>query len=111
MSTYHELAEAMRRGAALRPQCFDSYFMFEDRDGKMTPIESCALGAAYEGETGKVDGNLTLNEMLRVFPHVAGHGCFCPACQEPLTVTATAAHLNDMHRWTREAIADWLDTL
>jgi hypothetical protein len=111
MNQYHDLAEAMRKGAALRPQCFGSYFMFEDRDGKMTPIESCALGAAYEGETGEVNGNLTLEEMLRVFPDIAGKGCMCSSCGESHTVCTMVVHLNDTHKWTREQIASWLDGL
>lgn len=38
----------------------------------------------------------------------------CPACTSVAlrpTVRDAVIHLNDSHRWTREAIADWLDTL
>lgn len=37
----------------------------------------------------------------------------CPVkgCGDLGTVRAVIIHLNDSHKWTREAIADWLDTL
>jgi hypothetical protein len=37
----------------------------------------------------------------------------CPACprREPVSVSRTVVHLNDDHLWSREAIADWLDSL
>lgn len=36
----------------------------------------------------------------------------CPACTRPQeTAQRTIAHLNDKHKWTREAIADWIATL
>lgn len=38
----------------------------------------------------------------------------CPACvndQRQRHVTDAVIHLNDVHKWTREEIADWLDTL
>src|SRR5437773_7577664 len=36
----------------------------------------------------------------------------CPVCEcDQLTVWDQLIHLNDYHRWTREAIARWVDTL
>lgn len=35
----------------------------------------------------------------------------CPACDRVSTVMSTCIHLNDNHRWKREAIADWTETL
>jgi len=37
----------------------------------------------------------------------------CPVkdCEDSSTVYATVMHLNDDHGWTRQAVADWLDTL
>lgn len=34
-----------------------------------------------------------------------------PECREPYQLALLVIHLNDVHRWSREAIADWLDTL
>jgi hypothetical protein len=111
MSNLHDLAAAMRKGAALRPQCFTTYFETDGTSGSWVPVASCALGAAYEGKTGMVDWNLTRNELLNLFPEAAGRGCICPACGALFTVAPLVTHLNDDHHWTREAIADWLDRL
>lgn len=37
----------------------------------------------------------------------------CPAihCERQRTITDLVIHLNDHHKWSREAIADWLETL
>lgn len=36
----------------------------------------------------------------------------CPVCDDYHAPVQTAViHMNDVHRWTREAIADWLDSL
>lgn len=49
------------------------------------------------------------------YASVAFDGCGCGVCKpvsiwkEPQPVGAIIMHLNDTHRWTREAIADWLD--
>ena len=85
---YHLLAEAIRRGAAIRPQCFGVVFS----DGK-----SCALGAAYEGLGGdyEIPGTLNMHIYSTVWPTGFDFS--------KITV------LNDQHYWTREAIADRLD--
>lgn len=35
----------------------------------------------------------------------------CPACVASGTLYTTIQHINDFHEWSREEIADWLDTL
>jgi hypothetical protein len=35
----------------------------------------------------------------------------CPACTGVSTVPVIIIHLNDGHKWSREDIADWLETL
>jgi hypothetical protein len=35
----------------------------------------------------------------------------CPGCHQPGSISNVIQHLNDVHEWTREKIADWLDTL
>lgn len=45
-------------------------------------------------------------------PALANEQVACPACKHPLrTLARRIIHLNDQHKWTREQIADWLDTL
>src|SRR5690348_3269547 len=45
-----KLSEAIRKGAALRPQCFETY---KSRDS-LGNWSTCALGAAYEAVTGEL---------------------------------------------------------
>jgi hypothetical protein len=112
------LGEAMRKGAAQRPQCFGSVM----RQVGDEVTGTCALGAAYEGAFGFAalvsndDESLFHMELedvaeadgLNVTIHRA-----CPVCgPEPsVQLLDLVAHLNDMHDWSRERIADWLDAL
>ena len=83
---YHELAEAIRRGCALRPvQCFG--VLTHDYD------QACAIGAAREG--GFPRQNIFAFDDYILLMEVYDQ------------ITA----LNDRARWSREAIADWLDAL
>ena len=96
---YHELAEAIRRGCLQSvEQCFG-----RERKGRAT----CAYGAA---KLGGYSGSLL------------GPQVICPECHDPGVHfghrlgygpehVAIILHLNDDHRWARERIADWLDTL
>lgn len=107
MTTYDELAAAMRRGAALRPQVFKAFFL--EVDGV---IGSCALGAAFEGATGTVDRDISmwvLHQAVPVFDDV--HFFTCPACGRVNDMECLITHLNDTERWTREQIADFLESL
>ena len=49
-----KLSEAIRRGAALRPQAFEMY-QGTNEEGIST---TCALGAAYEAITGRLPSTL-----------------------------------------------------
>ena len=91
---WHELAEAIRRGSLLYPQAFHRCY---DRDLAGKIIGSCALGAARDGGWGR-------HELLPDQPEMN-----CPVCGR--RGADKVQHLNDDHRWTRERIADWLDTL
>ena len=82
---HHEFAEAIRRGCKIAPiQCFGHY-----TEGKGT---ACAIQAGVEAGG---------SYRALCVP--------CPQCGS--TEMDTIPHLNDSHRWTRERIADWLDTL
>lgn len=121
MNDYHVLAEAIRAGAKLARQGHGEYNEY----GK-----TCALGAAYHARFGALppvldtgDSDYTIFDSLRsAFPVLEQTSTSCPVegCgvylravnQRPTsTLTSTISHLNDGHEWTREAIADWLDTL
>lgn len=99
-----KLSEAIRRGCEGTYQIFH---MAEDFKGGF-----CAAGAARLG-FGK-----SLNDVaeFRIFDDAT-----CPACagnkhnwSNPVmkpACTNLIPHLNDMHRWTREEIADYVSTL
>ncbi len=91
----YDLPTAMRTGAKRRPQT--RYVYFDDFHTR-----SCALGAAYEGETKHVGGWNIGYDMRRLWPELnveMGDG----------SLYDTISFLNDQARWSREEIADWLD--
>jgi hypothetical protein len=96
------LSEAIRLGAMLRPQAFGV-----DSDG----VGTCAFGAAREA-IGH-DMSLEFFLMERVFPIVSSFPSVCPACGKQTAIKASivSEHLNDKHRWTREQIADWVESV
>lgn len=94
-----KLSEAIRLGAMMHPQCFENHSEF---DSHANVIATCALGAADQA-------GYVLSGVRRACPQ----GCFvCPACgNETIYLDYAIAHLNDYHNWTRERIADWVETL
>lgn len=108
------LSEAIRLGAMLRPQGFGELFT---RHGDQ--IASCAFGAADEAltveEPDASHDDAEISPVYRLYPFVSWMHVDCPACvrrrwrAEP--VESIVHHLNDDHRWTREAIADWVATI
>ena len=119
------LAEAMREGAKLRPQATGVLFRTLClEDGGERQICSCALGAAWEGshpafnpkhwleESVKIDGEtIGLSDVERYFGLVSRIECINPAKGWKHEIVGTIIDLNDQCDWTREQIADWLDTL
>ena len=97
---FHEIAAAMRRGCALRPiQTFGTIGNNFDA--------ACAYGAYMAA--GGTGGDPRQAALL-------GEGRDCPIggranCGRISSVANLIVHLNDDHRWTREAIAGWLDSL
>lgn len=104
-----ELASFIRAGAARRPeQAFGDYFQ-----GRRA---SCALGAAYEGMYRlPVDaaGTHPTKDLEWFFDCLEGRMHRCPAenCPKRLVLAAIIVHLNDEHRWSREQIATWLESV
>ena len=99
-----QLAQAILDGSHARPdQAFGDYFL-----GRRA---SCALGAAYEGmyhlpldATG-----IRPKHLERLFDCLEYTLRNCPeGCRKRLSLGAMILHLNDDHRWTREAIAAWV---
>lgn len=101
------LSEAIRAGALLRPQSFAGYF---------SKTGSCAIGAAFEA-IGEVlrdgDGNpVTWRGCLlcELWPILAMQAQ-CPVAGTTHVMSAIIFCLNDDSRWSREAIAEWVETV
>ena len=94
------LSEAISLGAMLHPQAFE---MLRSPDG-----QTCALGAALDAVGGPQSSYLDLYchwpDMLHL---VVTH----PVLGVRTFLEDAIAGLNDRHRWTREAIADWVETI
>ena len=87
------MSEAIRRG------CQGTYQVrgrFRDYKGG-----TCALGAALDGSNSKTDFNYILNRIAERE---------CPVCGV-IHQMAMIPTLNDDHGWTREAIADWVESI
>ncbi len=104
-----ELASFIRAGAQRRPdQAYGDYFR-----GKSA---SCALGAAYEGMyrlPQKMDGAHPTRDLDWFFDCLEGTVRRCPVegCKKRLVLSALIVHINDGHRWSREQIATWLESV
>ena len=104
------LSDAMRIGAAIRPQCQGGMFRTSSKGIKY----SCAVGAIMEGLTGRSD--ITVDDFLYATFPIFSKKVSCPVNHQTMMVPtaslgAIIIHLNDNHGWTRERIADWIDTI
>lgn len=104
-----KLSEAIREGAKKRPQSIGAMFE-KSADG----IKSCALGAAYEAVTGRTDDCLQASIFIvRHFNSLSSHpetlpcGCYVGY----IDLEDAIVHLNDKHSYSREQIADWVETI
>lgn len=108
------LSEAIRLGSMLKPQGVGAFYSRSD-------ASTCALGAALDA-VGEIRGEHVLcdegREVLRRFWPIVD--CEVPpltADGNPLTtgltfpVWRTVQMMNDAHRWSRERIADWVESI
>ena len=106
-----KLSEQIRLGAMLKPQAFgmlrrpvDWPPVLGDVLGLRATEGTCAYGAAMDaGYVGAA-----IDYVAAACP-VRGHD-YCTHVVRPY-VMSVVMHLNDHHRWTREAIADWVETI
>ena len=94
-----KLSEAIRLGAMWRPQAF----------GVLTDgVGTCAIGAATEAMGLPLDDEMPNPREWDFVLKIRA----CPVCitHDPDRLNVVA-HLNDDHRWTRERIADWVETI
>lgn len=115
-----KLSEALRIGIQKRPvQAFGGYLP--------TPESSCAVGAIVDG-FGLLDthGNLIIGDTPSAISKEGGIriGVHIPALMKPFKVSAEGCslvghnrlwteliYLNDTKKMSREAIADWLESI
>ena len=97
-----KLSEAIRLGAMLRPQTFASFF---GDDG------SCAIGAASEAAGLRVGRAVDVDGLRKMWAPIWAIKAQCPVCDKRRGVASIIGHINDDHRWTRDQIADWVESI
>ncbi len=99
-----KLSEAMRIGAKIRPQAYNVFF---DRiDGEFC---SCAFGAVLEAEIGFLDQCELLSIRLEQIHNIHEY-IIDPILNIQSSIYRVVTFLNDTEKWTREAIADYLES-
>lgn len=85
---------------------------------KTTTFKSCSgacplCNAGFSPATQPVKKPDTSDKALRAAIPALEERVTCPCgeCETPGRIWGTIIHLNDKARWTREQIADWLETL
>ncbi len=97
-----KFSEAIRLGSTMFKQGFGGFFP--------TPDSACALGAALAAL-----GLVGRNKKTRIWSEglLSELPCGCPICNTPReaqeTIVRVVAHLNDVHKWTMNQIADWVE--
>lgn len=118
MITEPRLSEAIRAGAKLHPQCFGKLFLADRHPIGEQPwriggqiVATCALGAASEA-LGEDLLQLQEDNLHLHYPWGTDY-VNCPTCTAAHAgpVFSIIAHLNDFHKWTREQIADWIESI
>lgn len=100
-----KLSEAIRLGAMNRRQAFKAYFCRSENT-------TCAIGAAIDA-MGRLGNEWTCLSAVAedLFPILVGHYVDCPVTGNTRSVFLLITELNDIHRWTREQIADWVESI
>ncbi len=120
-----KLSEAIRLGSMMKPQAFGVFGsgveagpVFGDVLGLRVVIvtATCALGAALHAVGHDMiygDNVMALTEHFSSPAFLSVMNSRCPACDVSHHFLGgnTIAHLNNDHLWTREQIADWVETV
>ena len=92
-----KLSEAIRLGSTLRPQGF-GHLKYRDR--------TCAWGAALDA----INMIEKYNKDNTIWP-IEKAEVICPHCLQPSDLLSIVIHLNDRCKWSREVIADWVESI
>lgn len=109
-----KLSQLIRQGSRLHPQSFVDVYEWKGGQWGGRVIASNVIGAALEAFYGPRDG-IGNNERFFFAGLAAAIGLdpnarvLHPVTQEPHRLWEVLVDLNHRHRWTREAIADWLE--
>lgn len=94
------LSEAIRLGSMLKPQR-------QFGNGPLLDDASCAIEAAADAIGWRMG-----DQMPESWRRVTVPSRACPVCgKERDTARVMALCLNDTHGWSREQIADWVETI
>ena len=114
-----KLSEAIRLGSMSSPQAFHAFQSGEAR---------CAMGAALDAigsvpvrvagplpgaflrDTGTPSMVYAYYPIPLTWELLLAQSAVCPHCSKPAMLGRVIVHLNDDERWTRERIADWVET-
>ena len=98
-----KLSEAIRKGCASTEQCFQSF---------STGNGTCAIGSAWSAVGGSFGCGATLVEgMANAFPILMTEVSDPGGKYDPAPMFSMIFRLNDAYKWTREAIAMWVETI
>lgn len=105
------LSDAIRKGCEQHPQSFGRLFEFRGYD----VVASCAMGAALMGVYGAEGYALNTSNLEKEFPLLKriAHSPVSGTVYHrlPFSLADQIITLNDHHKWTRERIADWVETI
>lgn len=118
------LADAIRLGSMLKPQSFTDLLEIPEETVTLMGeaitvvggIHTCALGAALDAvgklptmtEWMEFDGKV--DDMFTCFPEYSALVA-CPVTEFVKELGSLVAELNDKHHWTRQRIADWVESV
>lgn len=101
-----KLSEAIRLGAMMKPQCSDGAMVSDDG----TAV--CAIGAgALAVGIAVANAPECYHAVRERFPVLGAAATHPLQGNEPRTVEGVIWNLNDSSGWTREQIADWVETV
>lgn len=105
-----KLSTAIRLGSMLKRQGFGSRISAKRELGTSCALEAAAESLGLDIMRDERNEPWYYGEIERLYPFLRGQAC--PACRAGGTSPGRVIwHLNDYHEWTREQIADWVETI
>lgn len=76
------------------------------------PAHYVTWGGGFTSYSG-YGSNSVVSGLAKLVPAISGEAFPCPVdeCAQRSIISSLIPHINDLHKWSREAIADWLDSL